>query len=123
MYKESFKLCEDTNIQQTNLPQMGSLLALSSLFCAVKATSFLTVVPVWCEWELFAGEQIAKRPYSRTWLSRLRVWISLSLPDSLKSCAYDEELTLKFQTQLYLSKSHITKIIITLSGTVVYFTG
>ena len=83
---------------------MGSLLALSSLFCAVKATSFLTVAPVWCEWELFAGEQIAKRPYSRTWLSRLRVWISLSLPDSLKSCAYDEELTLKFQTQLYFKQ-------------------
>lgn len=106
MYKESFKLCEDTKIKKTNLPQIGSLLALSSLFCAVKATSFLTVAPVRCEWELFAGEQMAKRPYSRTWLSRLRVWISLSLPDSLKSCAYDEENIKISDTTLFKQVAH-----------------
>lgn len=63
----------------------GSLLVLSNLFCAVSATSFFTEEPDELLLELYAGEQMAKSPYSTTSLSRFRVWMARKRPLSLKS--------------------------------------
>ena len=85
----------------SHLLPSGSLDARSNLFWAVIATSFL-MAEAECVFPPWAGEQIANRPYSTTWFSRFRVWISLRRPEILKSWKHRDTVRFCCHPTLFL---------------------